>query len=452
MGYRVSRLLVAVCLSLAVVLAGVALPAAAAPFSDVPASDPAYTAITELAARGIIKGCDQAAGRFCPNEPTLRAQMAALIARAMQWDGEDHGTQFADRCDPAQGCIDNDLWRNVGTLQFYGVAKGFDATSYGPHVNVAQQQVILFISRAMVKQGSWQRQPDNAGVYPNLPRGSAAERLDAQDVVTYVHYVGAAPDTQSSTAWGSYAQASTRAWFARALWQVLARFPVGPAPSTPPGNAPALSISPASGPAGTRFVVTGVGAPAGAAIGWVFSYGGVGANSGSFVLDPGMTAFTFTVASDSDPAGAWALSFNANGQPFGTVFYTITSAPASSQAAQFKAQMVAAVDLAYPSLANVLNQCPYTGSIQCSRLYGQAQDALNAFSNTLFTIHAPTQCTNLALQIAKALSEAQAWMGNDVAQGPYGVNTNDAANRAFEAMKWLQAIRTTVLNTPGTCR
>jgi len=307
MGYRVSRLLVAVCLSLAVVLAGVALPAAAAPFSDVPASDPAYTAITELAARGIIKGCDQAAGRFCPNEPTLRAQMAALIARAMQWDGEDHGTQFADRCDPAQGCIDNDLWRNVGTLQFYGVAKGFDATSYGPHVNVAQQQVILFISRAMVKQGSWQRQPDNAGVYPNLPRGSAAERLDAQDVVTYVHYVGAAPDTQSSTAWGSYAQASTRAWFARALWQVLARFPVGPAPSTPPGNAPALSISPASGPAGTRFVVTGVGAPAGAAIGWVFSYGGVGANSGSFVLDPGMTAFTFTVASDSDPAGAWAL-------------------------------------------------------------------------------------------------------------------------------------------------
>jgi hypothetical protein len=42
-----------------------------------------------------------------------------------------------------------------------------------------------------------------------------------------------------------------------------------------------------SGPAGTRFVATGVGASAGATIGWAFSFGGVGANSGSFVLDPG---------------------------------------------------------------------------------------------------------------------------------------------------------------------
>ncbi len=160
---------------------------AAAPFSDVPSNDPAYTAINELAARGIIKGCDAAANKFCPGDPTLRAQMAALIARSMQWDTEDHGNQFADRCDAAQGCIDNDLWRNVGTLQFYGVAKGYDPTNYAPHNNVLQQQVILFISRAMFSKGAWQRQSDNPSIYPNLPRSTPAERQDAQDVVTYVY-------------------------------------------------------------------------------------------------------------------------------------------------------------------------------------------------------------------------------------------------------------------------
>lgn len=245
MGRVTPRILVAFCLLVAIFLPALSdVAVAAPPFGDVPSSDPAYTAINELASRGVIKGCDQAAGTFCPNDPTLRAQMAALIARAMQWDTEDHGNQFADRCDAVQGCIDDDLWRNVGTLQVYGVAKGFDATSYGPHNAVLQQQVILFISRAMVRARAWQRQPDNANIYPNLPRATSAERLDAQDIVTYVFYVGAAPDTQSGAAWGSYAQASTRAWFARALWQVLIRFPaVGPVPSPMPITNPQIAAA-----------------------------------------------------------------------------------------------------------------------------------------------------------------------------------------------------------------
>src|SRR5689334_24481640 len=53
-------------------------------------------------------------GNFGPDDTTLRAQMAALIARAMGWDGEDHGNPFSD-----DGGINPSLWRNVGTLAHY---------------------------------------------------------------------------------------------------------------------------------------------------------------------------------------------------------------------------------------------------------------------------------------------------------------------------------------------
>src|SRR5262245_6409089 len=148
---RVWRLMAGVALVLVALSPGMMRRSGAAPpFNDVPPSEPAYSAINELAARGIIKGCDPAANLFCPGDPTLRAQMAALIARAMGWDAEDWGNQFADRCNEA-GCIDDDLWRNVGTLQHYGVATGYGPEVFGPRDAVLKQQVVLFVSRALVK-------------------------------------------------------------------------------------------------------------------------------------------------------------------------------------------------------------------------------------------------------------------------------------------------------------
>ncbi len=264
MGGRAVRFALIVCLLIAAAGLFVASPALAAPtFVDVPADNVAYTAVEALAARGIIKGCDADAHRFCPDDPTLRAQMAALIARAAGWDAEDHGNQFADRCDVQAGCIDADLWRNVGTLQYYGVAKGYDASSYGPHNDVLRQQVILFISRALVHAGTWQRKADDASVYPNLPRGTDAERLDAADVVTYVAYVGAVPDTQANATWDAYAAPSARAWFARALWQALAptATPIPPSPSPSPSPVAnyqvSATVSDTSPTQNTRVTVTG---------------------------------------------------------------------------------------------------------------------------------------------------------------------------------------------------
>lgn len=186
-------------------------------FSDVPTSNPAFEAIGQLAARGIIRGYD--ATTFGPDDQVLRAQMAALIARAMAWDREDYGNGFPDQ----QG-VDSTLWRNVGALAHYGVAKGYDdgrgGTYYDPTGQVLHAQTISFITRAMIAKGYWQLQPVNAGLYGGILNGTGHEA----DVATYLHYtraLGGIPDYPENGGFASWNQPASRAWFARALWLAL---------------------------------------------------------------------------------------------------------------------------------------------------------------------------------------------------------------------------------------
>ena len=188
--------------------------AAAPSFPDVPADHPAAEAIAQLAARGIIRGYQD--GRFGPQDTTLRAQMAALIARAMGWDSEDRGNRFPDR-----GSVDADLWRNVGTLAYYGVAKGYPDGTYKPTNTVLQAQVISFITRAMVAKGYWQQETaDDPALYPNITAASGHR----WDVLTYHKHAGAIPGTSPMATWSTWDRPSTRAWFALAEWQALSSY------------------------------------------------------------------------------------------------------------------------------------------------------------------------------------------------------------------------------------
>ncbi len=139
--------------------------------------------------------------------------MAALIARAMGWDAEDHGTRFPD-----QGAVDADLWRNVGTLAFYNVARGYQDGTYKPTNPVLQAQTISFITRAMVAQGYWaQETVDNPDLYPNITVASGHR----WDVLTYYRNAGAIPGTDPTASWAGWDSPSTRGWFALAEWQAL---------------------------------------------------------------------------------------------------------------------------------------------------------------------------------------------------------------------------------------
>ena len=183
-------------------------------FNDATPSDTgAVEAIAQLAARGIIRGCDPDAGLFCPSDPTLRAQMAALIVRAMGWGGENPANPFSDR-----NGVDEQLWRSVAILAHHGVARGYGDGTYNTTAPVLNVQVISFITRAMVNKGHWTQQPDDDAIYPNVPTFSGHR----QDLVTYVHYAGAVRGTGSATEdFAGWDQPATRTWFVFALWQAL---------------------------------------------------------------------------------------------------------------------------------------------------------------------------------------------------------------------------------------
>ena len=173
----------------------------------------AIEAIAQLAARGIIKGCDPGANLFCPTDPTLRAQMAALIVRAMGWGDENPANPFNDR-----DGVDDELWRSIAILADHGVAKGYGDGTYGTTGPVLNAQVISFITRAMVDQGYWTPQADAPLIYPDVPISSGHR----QDLVTYAHYAGTIRGTDGVTEdFAGWDQPATRAWFAFALWQAL---------------------------------------------------------------------------------------------------------------------------------------------------------------------------------------------------------------------------------------
>jgi glucose/arabinose dehydrogenase len=179
-------------------------------YTDVPPDSADFVAITQLGARGVIKGYGD--GTFGPHDTILRAQMAALIARAMGWGNEHWNNPFPD-----QGTIDGELWQAVGTLNHFGVAKGYSDGTYNPTGEVLYAQAVSFITRAMVAKGYWVAQADDPALYPEVSASSGHRG----DIATYVHYAGALPNFPRGQPFGSWNQATTRAWFADALWQAL---------------------------------------------------------------------------------------------------------------------------------------------------------------------------------------------------------------------------------------
>jgi hypothetical protein len=213
----------------------VAVFASTASFSDIDDGGGYVHAIRELASRGYIRGYTPSACAargidnpcFGPTDRVSRAEMAALIARATpsdlppgntivppacfvanSWDCEDWGNDFTDR----QG-LDGNLWRNIGTLQHYNVANGYDNSVFGPYDRVSYAQTIAFITRAMVAKNYWQYRTYEAHPYEGVPATHETE------VRTFYHYtrelggILASPENWNDKA--------TRGWFARQLWQAL---------------------------------------------------------------------------------------------------------------------------------------------------------------------------------------------------------------------------------------
>ncbi len=188
-----------------------ALALGGASFSDLAPTAPGYAAVSDLAAEGIVRGYGD--GRFGAGDISLRAQIAALIVRALGWQNETVPNPFPDR-----GPVDDELWAAVATLNARGIARGYEDGTYDPTGPVLHIQVVSFISRAMVAAGRWAAATENdAALYPNV-RIAASDRLD---LVTYVHNAGAIPDRPARANWDDWNTPASRGWFARVLAQAL---------------------------------------------------------------------------------------------------------------------------------------------------------------------------------------------------------------------------------------
>ena len=108
-------------------------------FSDVPSSHPHAGNIGALAASGITTGCGD--GRFCPDAPVTRAQMATFLAKAMDLTPRaPSGMRDVASDHPHAG--------SIGALQAAGVTQGCSQREFCPSATVTRGQMATFLTRA----------------------------------------------------------------------------------------------------------------------------------------------------------------------------------------------------------------------------------------------------------------------------------------------------------------
>lgn len=196
-------------------------------FSDVPLGQPYSQPIAELSVRGYLKGYGD--GTFGPEDRLVRAQMAALIARAMAYE-DTPVNPFTDRCAPsvAANCVDSELWLRVAQLAARNIARGYTdgetcgglPPCYAPRDFVTHAQVLSFITRAMVDEGWWRNQPIDPQLFGGVLNGTGHER----DVATYLFYTrngGGIPDVPPTGYFSNWNKPATRGWFAQVFWIAL---------------------------------------------------------------------------------------------------------------------------------------------------------------------------------------------------------------------------------------
>ena len=142
------RLAVGLCVGVIVALALVAsiasLALAASSFPDVPNTHPYYTAITDLASRGIIGGYGN--GNFGPGDTVTRQQFAKMIVGTGGYPvSESDICPFGDVSKGGAGTLFPDNF--VAVCAANGITTGYTATLFKPYNNITRYQVISMVVR-----------------------------------------------------------------------------------------------------------------------------------------------------------------------------------------------------------------------------------------------------------------------------------------------------------------
>jgi len=187
-------------------------------FSDVPASHPHSSAISGMAARGIISGYDD--GSFGPDKQVMRQQFAKMIVRALQLP-----VSTADICpftDVSSGVDPKDpLYPSnyVAVCSAHGITQGAKtAGTFAPYANISRAQVVTMVVRALDRLRPGLLVVPPAGYTATLGNFSP----DHAGNMAKAEYNGLLADLAGfGTSWDVW-RSATRGEVAQLLWSALA--------------------------------------------------------------------------------------------------------------------------------------------------------------------------------------------------------------------------------------
>jgi hypothetical protein len=183
-------------------------------FQDVAETNAACDAILFLTQQGIINGYATRPPTFGPTDPVQRAQMAAFIVRALDWESRPQSPKtFSDFGDLMGELKTASLILANACDQDSCVISGYGDGRFGPTDRVTYAQVISFVSRAFVIDGRW-TESSQSHPYQGVP---AVHENDVRTFHSNADVIPGAPTTE-----GGWSQPAPRAWVALVLYQALA--------------------------------------------------------------------------------------------------------------------------------------------------------------------------------------------------------------------------------------
>jgi N-acetylmuramoyl-L-alanine amidase len=123
-----------------IVSISITTPGHAMSFSDVPTTHSAKQEIEYLSTRGIINGTLN--GEFLPNKEVTRAQAAAMIGRALQFNGEKRSTSFKD--------VSSNHFASgyIFEASKKGIISGYKNDTFQPNKSITRGEMALMLNRA----------------------------------------------------------------------------------------------------------------------------------------------------------------------------------------------------------------------------------------------------------------------------------------------------------------
>ncbi len=109
-------------------------------FKDMKSDDPFTSEVVAIKDLGITSGCE--VGKYCPDDPVTRGQMAAFLVRALNLKSETQQDSFTDD--------DDSIFESqIEILYDHGITSGCEVGKYCPDDPVTRGQMAAFLVRAL---------------------------------------------------------------------------------------------------------------------------------------------------------------------------------------------------------------------------------------------------------------------------------------------------------------